>query len=96
MNYFVLCIQNYIEEVDGSTLKKSLYVYDNETEAVARFHSFLGGYMGGDNIASILATVIDGKAAQIAEYYWEADDTTEDTTETTTEDTTEDTTETTE
>lgn len=89
MNYFTLCVQDY---QDGSDTKKSLYTYESETEAVARFHSFLGGYMGGDNIASILSTVTDGKGAQLASYYWEApaEETTE---ETTTEETTEETTE---
>lgn len=69
MNYYTLFVQNY---KDGSETKKSLYTYDNETEAVARFHSSIGGYMGGDNIQSIMSTVTDGKGAQLKSEYWEA------------------------
>lgn len=86
MNYFTLCVQNY---ADGTESKKSLYTYESETEAVARFHSFLGGYMGGDNLESILATVTDGKGRQLESKYWEAEETTDTTTTDTTAETTE-------
>lgn len=68
MKYYTLCVQEF---KDGSEPKKSLYTYDDETEAVARYHTFLGGYMGGENIHSVMSTVTDAKGAQIASMYWE-------------------------
>lgn len=88
MTYFTLCVQDF---KDGKEQKKSLYTYETETEAIARFHSFIGGYMGGDNIASIISVVIDGKGAMLQSEYWETTETstTDTTTETTTDTTTE-------
>ena len=88
MNYFTLLVLEYQDDTDT---KKSLYTYDNLDEAVSRFHSSLGGYIGADNIKTALAVVIDGKGAVKKSEYWETSTTTTTTT-TTTDDTTEDTT----
>lgn len=89
MNYITLLVLEY---QDGTDTKKSLYTYDNLDDAVSRFHSSLGGYIGADNIKTVLSVVVDGKGAVKKSEYWETSTTTTTTTTDTTEDTTEDTT----
>lgn len=68
MKYYLIEITTY---VDGTADAKGIYSYDSETDAVANFHSKMGGAMKNANYASELVQVISGsgKVIKPAEYW---------------------------
>lgn len=56
MKHYLIEITTY---VDGSPEGKGIYVYDTETDAVANFHSKMGGAMKNANYATELLIVIN-------------------------------------
>lgn len=56
MKYYLIEITTY---VDGSPEGKGMYAYDTETDAVANFHSKMGGAMKNDNYATELLIVVN-------------------------------------
>ena len=49
MKYYLVEITTYVDETPDS---KGVYEYDNETDAIATFHSKMGGAMKNENYAS--------------------------------------------
>lgn len=84
MEYYVILVKKYN---DGTADKKSLYVYQTLDEAVASFHSQLGGAVGASTIDSILCLVVNSVGGTIRSEYWQAEKTTEESTEESTEET---------
>ena len=78
MEYYVILAKKYN---DGTADKKSIYVYQTIDEAVASFHSQLGGAVGASTIDSILCLVINSVGGTIRSEYWQAEETTEESTE---------------
>lgn len=76
MEYYVILIKKYN---DGTADKKSLYVYETLDEAVASFHSQLGGAVGASTVSSILCQVVNSVGGTIRSEYWKAEETTEET-----------------
>lgn len=83
MEYYVFLAKKYN---DGTADKKSIYVYQTIDEAVASFHSQLGGAVGASTIDSILCLVINSVGGTLRSEYWKAE-TTEETAEESTEET---------
>lgn len=78
MEYYVILIKKYN---DGTADKKSLYVYEMLDEAVAAFHSQLGGAVGASTVDSILCQVVNSVGGTIRSEYWKAEETAEESTE---------------
>lgn len=66
--YYVIEITKY---ADGTADSKSIYAYDDETEAVATFHSKMGGAMKNANYAFELVQVINDYGVVIESKYFE-------------------------
>jgi len=49
MKYYLIEITTYMDETPDA---KGVYEYDNETDAIANFHSKMGGAMKNENYAS--------------------------------------------
>lgn len=71
MEYYVLLVKKYNDE---TATKKSLYTYDTLDEAVASFHSQLGGAVGADTIDSVMCQVVNSVGGTVRSEYWEAAD----------------------
>lgn len=84
MEYYVILAKKYN---DGTADKKSIYVYQTIDEAVASFHSQLGGAVGASTVDSILCLVINSVGGTIRSEYWKAEETAEESTEESTEET---------
>lgn len=78
MEYYVILAKKYN---DGAADKKSIYVYQTIDEAVASFHSQLGGAVGASTIDSILCLVINSVGGTLRSEYWQAKETAEESTE---------------
>lgn len=78
MEYYVILVKKYN---DGTADKKSLYVYQTLDEAVASFHSQLGGAVGASTIDSILCLVVNSVGGVIRSEHWKAEESTEESTE---------------
>lgn len=89
MEYYVILSKKYN---DGTADKKSIYVYQTIEEAVASFHSQLGGAVGASTIDFILCLVINSVGGVLRSEYWKAEKTTEESTEETAEESAEETT----
>lgn len=76
MEYYVILVKKYN---DGTADKKSLYVYETLDEAVASFHSQLGGAVGASTVESILCQVVNSVGGTLRSEYWKAEETTEET-----------------
>ena len=55
MKYYLIEITTYVNDTPDA---KGIYSYDSETDAVANFHSKMGGAMKNSNYASELVRVI--------------------------------------
>lgn len=66
--FYVMEISRY---VDGSPTSKGIYTYDNEIDAMATFHSKLGGAMKNSNYAFELVHVVNDYGVVIASEYFE-------------------------
>lgn len=65
--YYLIEIVNY---VDGTPVSKGMYSFDTEKDAIANFHSKMGGAMKNDNYASELLVVMTNTGAVVkSEYY---------------------------
>lgn len=82
MEYYVILAKKYN---NGTADKKSIYVYQTIDEAVASFHSQLGGAVGASTVDSILCQVINSVGGTIRSEYWKAEETAEETAEESTE-----------
>lgn len=69
MNYYVVLIKTYN---DGTADKKSLYTYSTLDEAVASYHSALGGAIAAETIMSIMCMVINSVGGVHETSYWES------------------------
>lgn len=78
MEYYILLVKKYNDE---TATKKSIYSYETLDEAVASFHSLLGGSVGSDTIDSILCQVVNSVGGTIRSEYWKAEETAEESTE---------------
>lgn len=78
MEYYVILAKKYN---DGTADKKSIYVYQTIDEAVASFHSQLGGAVGASTIDSVLCLVINSVGGVLRSEYWKAEETAEESTE---------------
>lgn len=65
--FYLIEITTY---VDGTPTAKGVYGYETQTEAVANFHSKMGGAMKNANYASELVMVINNVGAVIASDYF--------------------------
>ena len=68
MKYYLVEITTYMDETTPDA--KGIYSYDSETDAVANFHSKMGGAMKNANYASELVQVISGSGQVIKTEYW--------------------------
>jgi hypothetical protein len=66
--YYVVEVTKY---ADGTADSKSIYTYDDETEAVATFHQKMGGAMKNANYAFELVQVINDYGVVIESKYFE-------------------------
>lgn len=78
MEYYVILVKKYN---NGEADKKSIYVYQTIDEAVASFHSQLGGAVGASMIDAILCLVINSVGGILRSEYWKAEETAEESTE---------------
>lgn len=60
----------YFTYNDGKPDKQSVYKYDNDDEAVARFHSIFG-YITSADTKSIMCVILDKKGYTVRSEYWE-------------------------
>lgn len=67
MKYYLIEITTYVDETPDA---KGIYSYDTETDAVANFHSKMGGAMKNANYASELVQVISGTGKVIKTEFW--------------------------
>lgn len=67
MKYYLIEVTTYVDETPDA---KGIYSYDTETEAVANFHSKMGGAMKNANYASELVQVISGTGKVIKTEFW--------------------------
>ena len=74
--YYVVEVTKY---ADGTADSKSIYTYDDETEAVATFHQKMGGAMKNANYAFELVQVINEYGVMIESKYFERKAKTEET-----------------
>ena len=74
--YYVIEVTKY---ADGTADSKSIYTYDDETEAVATFHQKMGGAMKNANYAFELVQVINEYGVVIESKYFERKNKTEET-----------------
>lgn len=81
MKYHALIIKVYN---DGTADKTALYTCDTLDEAVALFHSQLGGAIGAETIKSVMGQVINSVGGVHKTEYWAASTTVEETEETAT------------
>ena len=65
--FYLVEITTYL---NGTPDAKGIYSYDTETDAVANFHSKMGGAMKNNNYASELVQVISGSGQVIKTEYW--------------------------
>jgi hypothetical protein len=65
--YHLIEITNYN---DGTAEAKGMYAYATEEEAIANFHTKLGGAMKNDKYESELVVVITNTGAVIKSEYW--------------------------
>lgn len=65
---------NYLIEVtnynDSTPVAKGMYEYKTEMEAIANFHSKMGGAMKNENYASELLMVVTNTGAVVKREYW--------------------------
>ena len=66
--YYVIEVTKYADETADS---KSIYTYDDETEAVATFHQKMGGAMKNANYAFELVQVINEYGVVIESKHFE-------------------------
>lgn len=66
MNYLIE-ITNYN---DGTAVSKGIYEYATKMEAVANFHSKMGGAMKNEKYASELLIVVTNTGAVVKNEYW--------------------------
>lgn len=66
--YHLIEITNY---VDGTKESKGIYSYDSRTDAIANFHSKMGGAMKHANYKSEMLMVIDERGGLQIYDYWE-------------------------
>ena len=75
MKYYLIEVTTY---VDGTPTAKAIYGAYSEKDAVANFHSKLGGAMKNDNYATELVMVVSEQGAVIkSEYYVKPNEVTE-------------------
>ena len=67
MGFYVIEIANYN---DGTAESKGMYGYATQEEAVATFHSKMGGAMKNDKYESELVMVINADGAVIRSEKW--------------------------
>ena len=65
---------NYLIEVtnynDGTPVAKGMYEYKTENEAIANFHSKMGGAIKNEKYASELLMVVTYAGAVVKNEYW--------------------------
>ncbi len=65
---------NYLIEVtnynDGTPVATGMYPYETEMEAIANFHSKMGGAMKNEKYASELLMVVTNTGAVVKSEYW--------------------------
>lgn len=57
---------------DGTKENSAIYSYETKDEAIARFHTELGGWMKKDNVAHILCMVINSEGGVYKNESWTA------------------------
>lgn len=67
MKYYVMEITNYN---DGTAEAKGVYAYDTQDEAIANYHSKMGGAMKNAKYESELITVTAGNGVVIKTDFW--------------------------
>lgn len=50
MKYYVVLIVTYL---DGTKDKVSIYTFNSEVEAIKAFYTYMGQYVGADNVATV-------------------------------------------
>lgn len=68
MKFYVIEITTYM---DGTAESKGMYAYQTLDEAVASFHSKMGGWMKNANCASELVMVVDSNGTCHKNERWE-------------------------
>ena len=88
MKYYVIEITTYN---NGTSDSKGIYEYDNKQDAIATFHSKMGGAMKNTTYATELLLVIseEGSTVRMERFERPVEEVTEEITEETTEETTE-------
>lgn len=67
IKYYTTTIVTYEDE---SKNKRSTYEYDNEDDAISRWHSIFG-YMTTEGVTSVMALCYNSQAGVIKSEYWE-------------------------
>lgn len=57
---------------DGTKENPAIYSYETKDEAIARFHTELGGWMKKDNVAHILCMVTNSEGGVYKNESWTA------------------------
>lgn len=57
---------------DDTPDKTSVYKYATEVEAVANFHKYLGQYIGGENVKTVLCMAINSVGGIYKNEFWSA------------------------
>lgn len=88
MKYYVIEITSYN---NGNNDSKGIYEYDNKQDAIATFHSKMGGAMKNSTYATELLLVVseEGSTVRMERFERPVEETAEEATEETTEETTE-------
>ncbi|MCR4833112.1 MAG: hypothetical protein K5900_06020 [Butyrivibrio sp.] len=74
MAYYVILVKVYN---DGTDTKKALYEYSTLAEALASFHSQLGGAIGVSTITSVMVKVLNEYGKDVRTGYWAQEETEE-------------------